>query len=209
MTLYEVRARGQYGGSTSWSFGYMLNSTEALSSVESAWDAAITAFWTTAADGYANLCNADVTLVDTVTYTLNPSLRVLNKAVTANAHPGTNAHDSLAFNTAVWVAQVGQTDTKSDRGGFFLPTPSNDNLVAEVWTPAFVESLQDILDPLFVSMRALAGYSAVKVNKHVNKQGEAAFTQHLVDTYKIGNKPASLRKRTKKRKPTIYVTGTV
>lgn len=209
MTLYEVRARGLYGGSSSWSFGYLLNSTEAASSVASTFNGAITTWWTTATDGYANLCNADVTLVDTVTYTLNTSKVVLDKIVTANAQVGTNAHDSLAFQTAVWVAMLGDADTKSDRGGMMLPTPSNDNLVAEVWTAAFQESLQDIFDPFFVTMRALAGYSAVKINPHTNKQGDPPFTQHPVNAYKIGNKPATVRRRTKKRKPTVYVTGII
>lgn len=209
MTLYEVRAKGLYGGSSSWSFGYKLNSTEALSSVESAWNGAITTFWTTATDGYTNLTNADVTLVETLTYTLSPTEVVLNSAVTANAQAGTNGHDSLPFNTGVWIQHYGENDTKSDRGGFFLPTPSNDNLVGEVWTAAFTESLQDIIDPLFATMRGLAGYSAVKLNKHTNKQGDAPYTQHLVDHWRAGNKPASVRRRTKKRKPTIYVTGTI
>lgn len=209
MTLYMVRARGLYSGTSSWSFGYKLNSTEAASSVASTWNGAITTFWTTATDGYANLTNADVTLVDTVTYTLNASEVVLDKIVTANAQVGVNTHDSLPYQTAVWVAHLGADDTKSDRGGFMLPTPSNDNLVAHVWTAAFTESVQDILDPLFVTMRALAGYSAVKLNPHTNKQGDPPFTQHPVTSYKVGNKPATERRRTKKRVPTIFLTGTI
>lgn len=209
MTLYEVRARGLYGGSSSWSFGYLLNSTEALSSVASTFNGAMTTWWTTATDGYANFVNADVTLVDTLVYTLNSSKVVLDKFVTPNAQVGTNAHDSLAFQTAVWVAMTGDADTQSDRGGMFLPTPSNDNLVGDVWTAAFTESMQDIFDPFFVTMRALAGYSAVKINTNENRQGDAPFTQHIVNAYKIGNKPATVRRRTKKRRPTIYVSGVI
>jgi hypothetical protein len=209
VTLFEARARGLYGGSTSWSFGYKFNSSALLGTVASTFDGAISTWWTTATDGYANLCNADVTLVDTLTRVLNTSLVQLDRTVTANAQAGTNAHDSLAFNTGVWVAQIGPAATGSDRGGFFLPTPSNDNLVGEVWTAAFTESLQDIFDPFFVTMRALAGYSPVKINPHTNKQGDAPFTQHVINEYKIGNKPASVRRRTKKRRPTIYVTGIV
>jgi len=209
MTLFEVRAQGLYGGSSSWSFGYKFNSTALLASVASTFNGAITTWWTTATDGYANLCNADVTLVETITRVLNTELVQLDRLITPNAQVGTNAHDSLSFNTGVWVAHIGAAATASDRGGFFLPTPSNDNLVAEVWTAAFTESLQDIFDPFFVTMRALAGYSPVKINPHTNKAGDPPFTQHPVNEYKIGNKPASVRRRTKKRKPTIYVTGTI
>jgi hypothetical protein len=209
MTLYEVRARGLYGGSTSWSFGYKLNSTALIGTVASTFNSAITTWWTTATHGYANLVNADVTLVDTVVYVLNASQVVLDKQVTANAQVGTNTHDSLAFQTSVWVAMFGDSDTQSDRGGMMLPTPSNDNLVGEIWTAAMQTSLKDIFDPFFVSMRGLAGYSAVKINTHTNRQGDPPFTQHFVDAYKIGNKPSTVRRRTKKRKPTAYVTGTI
>ncbi len=66
-----------------------------------------------------------------------------------------------------------------------------------------------MLDPLFVTMRALAGYSAVKINKHTNRQGDPPGTQHAVSLWNMGNKPAAQRKRTKKRKPTVFVTGTI
>jgi len=209
MTLFEVRARGLYGGSTTWTFGYKFNSTALIATVASAFNGAMTTWWTTAADGYANFVNADVTLVDTLVYVLNSDQIVLDKQVTANAQVGVNAHDSLAFQTAVWVAMTGASDTASDRGGFFLPTPSNDTLVGEVWTAAFTEALQDIFDPFFVTMRALAGYSPVKINKNTNRQGDPPGTQHVVNAYKIGNKPATVRRRTKKRRPTVYVTGVV
>jgi len=209
VTFYECRARGLYGGSTSWSFGYKFNSTALLPAVASTFNSAITTWWTTATHGYGNLVNADVTLVDTVAYVINASTVVLDKVVTPNAQAGSNVHDSLAFQTSVWVAMYGDADTQSDRGGMMLPTPSNDNLVAEIWTSAFQTHLKDIFDPFFVTMRGLAGYSAVKVNPHTNRQGDPPFTQHPVNAYKIGNKPSTVRKRTKKRKPSVYVTGTI
>lgn len=209
MTIYQVRARGLFAGADRFSFGYLLNSTAAESSVASTFTSAITTFWTTATNGYANLCNADVALVDTVVYTMNPSLVVLSKTVTANAHAGTNAHDSLPPGTSVWVAMLGAQDTKSDRGGFKLPPPSNDQYVAGILTAAFQTSLKAVLDPFFTTMKGLAGYSAIKMNRHPNKQGEAAFTQHIVTSYKVGNKAMSNRNRTKKIIPTAYVTGSL
>jgi hypothetical protein len=209
MTIYEVRARGRYGASTTWSFGYMFDSTALMPAVGSAFNGAITTWWTTATDGYANLVNADVTLVDTLVYVLNTSGVVIDKLPTPNAQVGVNAHDSLPFQTAVWVAMSGGSNIESDRGGMYLPTPSNDALVGEVWTAAFTESLQDIFDPFFVTMRGLAGYSPFKWNHHVNRQGDAPFTKHPVNAYSIGNKPSSNRRRTKKRRPTVYVNGVI
>lgn len=209
MTIYLARASGLYSSESTWSFGYLLNSTEAASSVASTFDGAISTFWNTTTDGYKNLVNADVELVETKIYTMNSSLRTLGKIVTPNSRVGINAHDSLPFQTSVWVAMYGATDTKSDRGGFKLPTPSNDMYVGDIYTSAFQASAKIILDAFFTTMRGLAGYSAIKMNPHTNKQGDPPFTQHIVTNYKVSNKPASNRQRTRKRLPTAYVTGTI
>lgn len=209
MTLYRARVFGLYAGAREWSTGYLLNSTAAESTVASAFTAAFGTLWTTATNGYANLCNADVTTTNTVVYTVNPSLVVLSKTTTALSHAGTNAHDSLPFNTAVNVRMLGPSDTKSDRGAMKFPTPSNDMYVGDIFTAAFQTSLKAVLDPFFTSMRALAGYSAVKVNTHTNKQGDPPFTQHIVTTYSVGNKPSAQRARTRKTFNTAFVTGNI
>lgn len=209
MTIYLVRARGLAAGADRFSFGYLCNSTAAESTVASTFTSAITTFWTTATNGYANLCSADVALVDTVVYTMNPSLRALSKTVTANAHAGTNTHDSLPFGVSVFVAMKGASDTKSDRGGFKLPPPSNDQFVGHILTAAFQTSVKAVLDPFFTTMRGLAGYSAIKMNKHTNQQGDPPFTQHIMTSYSVSNKPSSNRNRTKKILPTAFVTGAI
>lgn len=209
MTLYEVRAKGLYNAIDQWSFGYKLNSTEALSSVASAFDGAISAFWTEATHGYTNLCFTDVTLVQTLVYTLNPSLVVLDKFVTPNAKAGTSANGSNTYGSSVTVAQLGDNDTKSDRGHMSLPTVDVGFLVDGLYTATLQTHLKNILDTFFLTMRGLAGYSAVKVNTHTNKQGDPPFTQHVVNKYSVSNKPGSARQRTRKQKPTAFVTGTV
>lgn len=209
MTIYSVRARGLYGASERFSFGYLLVSSVAESTVASTFTSAITTFWTTATNGYANYCTSDVALVDTVVYTMNPSLLSLSKTVTANAHAGTAAAPSLPFEASVTISMKGANDTKSDRGSFKLPAPASLAIAAGLWTSAFQTSLKDVLDPFFVSMRGLAGYSPVKINRRPNKQGEAAFTQHVITSYSVSNKPGSNRQRTKKQLPTAFVTGTV
>lgn len=209
MTLYEVRARGLYNGKDPWSFGYLLNSTEALSSVASAFDGAISTFWTAATHGFENLCFSDVTLVDTLVYTLNPGLVVLGKFVTANAKAGTSANGSLAYGTTITVGMSGANDTKSDRGHMSLPTPDTGFLVDGLYTATIQTHLTSILNAFFATMSGLAGYSAVKVNRHTNRQGDAPFTQHVVNKWTVSNKPGSARQRTRKQLPTVFVSGTI
>jgi hypothetical protein len=209
MTLYSVRARGNFGGAEIFSFGYLLNSTVAESTVASTFTSAITTFWTTATDGYANYAVAAVALTDTVVYTLNPSLRVLSKTVTANAHAGTASGVSTPYDTAVTVDMKGALDTKSDRGRFKLPAPVSTTLSAGLYTSAFQTSLKNVLDAFFLSMHGLSGYQPVKVNRRANLQGDPAFTQHVVNAYSVSNKPGSNRQRTRKQLPTAFVTGTI
>jgi hypothetical protein len=104
---------------------------------------------------------------------------------------------------------LGAQDTKSDRGRMKLPTPEQVAVVNGLWSSAFTASLKLVLDPFFTSMRGLAGYSAIKMNRHANQQGDPAFTQHIVTSYSVSNKPGSNRNRTKKQLPTAFVTGTI
>ncbi len=209
MTIYRVRARGLYNSADTFSFGYLLNSTAAESTVASTFTSAITALWTTATNGYANYTFTDVALVDTVVYTVNPSLRALSKTVTANAHAGTSGTSSLAYGTSATIAMLGTSDTKSDRGHMSLPTPVQSTVALGLYSSAFQTSVKTVLDVFFSSMRGLAGYSAVKINTKPNKLGDPAFTQHVVTSYSFSNKPGSARMRTRKQKPTAFVTGTI
>jgi hypothetical protein len=209
VTLYAVRARGLYNGADRFSFGYLLNSTSALSGVASTFTSAITTMWTTATDGYANLTFTDVALVDTVVYTMSPHLVVLDKFVTANAHAGTSSNSSLPYGTSVTVAMLGADDTKSDRGHFSLPTPQQISIAGGLWTSTFQTHLKNILDPFFTTMRGLPGYSAVKINRNTNRQGDAPFTQHVVTSYSVSNKPGTAKMRTRKQLPTAFVTGSI
>lgn len=209
MTLYEVRARGLYNGADSWSFGYKLNSTEALSSVASAFDGAMSTFWTTATHGFENLCFTDVALVDTLVYTLSPSLVVLDKEIKPNSKTGTSSNGSLAYGTTVTVGMTGVDDTKSDRGHMSLPTVDTGFLADGLYTSTIQTHLTSILNAFFLTMRGLSGYSAVKVNTHTNRQGDPPFTQHLVNKWIVSNKPGSARQRTRKQRPTVFVTGTI
>lgn len=209
MTLYAVRAHGLYNGADKWSHGYLLNSTEALSSVASTFDGAISTFWTTATHGYENLAFSDVTLTNTTVYTLNSSLVVLNKFNTANSKTGASENGSLAYGTSVTCAMLGANDTQSDRGHMSLPTVDVGFLVDGLYTATLQTHLTSILNAFFVTMSGLSGYSAVKVNKHTNRQGDAPFTQHVVNKWSVSNKPGSARMRTKKQQPTAFVTGTI
>lgn len=209
MTLYEARVHGLYAAARTWSTGYKFNSTALLGTVATAFDDAWTTLWTTATNGYEHLCNADVTVVKTSIRVLNTSLQQLDLLDTDNALAGANVHDSLPFNTSVTVEQFGDSTTKSDRGWMRFPTPSNDMYVADKFTDAFGNSMEAILEPFFASMGSLAGYSAVKINTHTNKQGDPPFTQHVINKWRMSNKPGSVRARTRKTIPTRYVSGTM
>jgi hypothetical protein len=209
VTLYEVRARGLYNSADQWSFGYKFNSTAVLNDVASAFDSAISAFWTVATHGFENLCFTDVALVDTLVYVLSTEQVVLDKKITANSKTGTSSNGSAPYGTSVTVAMSGNQDTKSDRGHMSLPTVDVGFIADGLFTATLQTHLKAILDTFFASMGALAGYSAVKINAHTNRQGDAPFTQHIVNKYSVSNKPGTANMRRRKQKATAFVTGTI
>ncbi len=209
MSIYKCQINGLYAGARTWSTAFHITSTVAASTVASALDGAWDTLWTTATNGYTHLCNADVTVVNTRVYTLNNQFRTIGKITTPRALAGANTHDSLPFNISPFVSFLGAVDEPSDRGRMKFPTPSNDQYVGDKLIDAFEDSMKAILDPFFVSMRALAGYRFVTANAHTNKLGEAPWTLHDITGYQVGNKVGTVNKRQRKTLSTRFVSGTV
>lgn len=207
MTIYSCRVRGLSAGAYRWSYGMHINASVSAASLLSTWHDANNTLWTTATNGYQHLVNADVTVVDVVVYTLNASLVTLAVNDTALAITGSNSHDSLPFNVSTTVRMIGTSDTKSDRGMFKMPTPSNDAVTGHVFTTAFLTSMKAILDPFFTTLNAVSGFQAGSYNRRTNKQGDPPFTFHPFTTYLVSNKPGQNRNRTKKIIPSASVTG--
>jgi hypothetical protein len=209
MTIYSCRVRGLYAGAYRWSYGIHCNATVSATSLLSTWHDANSTLWTTATHGYQHLVSTEVTTVDVAVYTLNASLVTLAINKTPLAITGDNANASLPFATSTTVNFYGNSDIKSDRGRMKLPAPSEDNLVAHVWSTAFLTSMKDILDPFTATLDAISGFQSGSWNRRTNRQGDPPFTFHPFTAYAVTNKPGTNRNRTKKILPSASVAGSI
>lgn len=209
MTIYRCQIRGQYSTAYNWSFAFHCESTAAESTIESTLSSAFTTFWTTATNGYENLCSTAVSVFEASAATLNPSLQLLSITRGSLSLAGTDAGGSLPYHTGALVALYNPAaDTKSNRGRFRLPAPSKAQETAGALTSAFLTSVKTVLDPFWTSMNALPAFQVTTYNRRVNKQGEAAFTKHVLPNYRLSNKPASMRQRVRKQLATYPDSGT-
>lgn len=200
MTNYKVRVRGLLPQSLAWSTGYNFESTDTLSTVSSTWNAAFGAFWTDATNGLGKYVPAGVTTVDTVAYTMSSTWRVTGRDDRALAHVGTDTNHISNIAASPYVTMSGAVDNATDRGHLKLPPFGNDAIVDGLVTNTVVTSLGISLQTLFTTMKALAGYVAVSYNRHPNKLGDPAFTNHPLTNAVFVNRCGTDRARQRKLK---------
>jgi hypothetical protein len=168
-----------------------------------------TTFWNTTTNGYKNLCGTTVTCFSADAYLVNSSWRTLSKTSTGLSLVGVDAGGSLPFSTTAMIEMTNSADTKSDRGWIKLPSPAKSQAAGDTLVAGFMTSLKTVFDPFVTTMSGLTAFHFVSYNKHVNKQGEAPFTIHLLTGYNLPSKTYSARFRSRKVVPTRATTGTL
>lgn len=207
MANYRCIIHGLLGASRPWTCTFHLTGGLTESAMETQFNNAVTALWTTAADGIQNLTTSDVTVVSTETQTLNASMKKLSGTPLNNAIAGTAAGASLPWKDAVLIEMynTGQT-SKRFHGKVFLPTLAQSQLAADVYIAAATESLQDVLDVFFPAIHA-SGMQSFSYNQRMLKDGTPPFTVSTLNQYRISDKPSTQRRRVRKIIPT-YTIGT-
>lgn len=198
MPTYRLRVNGLLGASQTWSTGYTILSTAGASTVATTFDAAWDTLWTDAGNGLGKFCHSEVTVVNTVVYTLNTSLIVTAKILTPRALAGTDTNPTFDYGVAPYIALTGASDTRSDRGRMKLPPLATDAQSAGLLIAGTVTSLTAVFNTFFTTMKGLAGYQAVSYNHHTNKQGDPPFTPHQLTGGLLGNRPGQQRQRKRK-----------
>lgn len=209
MTTYKCQVNGLFAASRTWSTSFHIVSSDTIDNVASKLDGAWNTFWTTATNGYENLCNADVTVVNTRVYSLNSTFRTTGKKTTPRALAGIDGTNSLPPNLSPIVGFLGAADEPSDRGRMKLPVPAVDTFASIYYTDAFGDSLEAILNPFFATMRTLPGYRFVTANAHTNKLGDPPWTLHDITAWNFGNKTGTVNRRQRKTLASRVLTGTV
>ena len=209
MTNYKLRVAGALPQGMSWSAGYNIVSSATLGTVSSTWNVAWNAFWTDATNGLEKYVPAGVTTINTTAYTMSATWRVTGKDQRALALAGTDANHISNIAASPYVSLTGAVDNATDRGHIKLPPFGNDAIVDGLVTNAVVTSLGISLQTLMTTMKSLAGYQAVSYNRHANKLGDPAFTNHQLTNATFVNRCGTNRARQRKLRITFSAAITL
>lgn len=144
MALYRCVAYGVYSSGRTWSFRQHFSSSAALATVQSDWNAQVTALYTNGTYGIETLYPATTVCNLTRTYqlflTLGPPIKVKAAAAAQNtaALAGTSANDGLPDQDAVVVSLRTAGVGVNNRGRTFLPAVDETIVVGDILgsTPA-------------------------------------------------------------------------
>lgn len=118
MALYKLVAKGVQPSGGTWSFSQYASSSLSNSAAASAWDTAVSAYWTAATLHHA----PGVNLVSTVCYEIDPSTgHSTSVIITGNAKVGTGATAQLPPDTALCASKETVASGRVGRGRMFLP----------------------------------------------------------------------------------------
>jgi hypothetical protein len=204
---FSGRVNGLLGASLPWSFGFWMTATISEAAVSTAFNTNISALFTTATNGLQNFMSADVTVTGTVVSTLNATMHQTTATRASLALTGTDANASLPWHNAEVVTLRSVQATKSGHGRIYLPPFAEDQVTAHVIKSATVTSMVTVFNSFFSAMNT-AGVSFFVFNKKPLKDGTPAYTQHVLQTFDVPNKPARQARRVSKVVPT-RVAGVV
>ena len=118
MALYKCVAKGVQPSGGTWSFSQHCSSALSQSAAASAWDTAVSAYWTAATLHHA----PGVNLTTTVCYAIDPATgHSTAVTITGNAKAGTGVTAQLPPDTALCVSKETTNPGRSGRGRMFLP----------------------------------------------------------------------------------------
>lgn len=118
MALYRCIAQGIYPVGTGWHFGQYCSSALSLSAAASAWNTAVSAYWTGATLHHA----PGVNLASTTVYTVDPvSGKSTASQLTTNVTAGTGVTAALPAEVSLVVTKSTVQPGPNGRGRMYLP----------------------------------------------------------------------------------------
>jgi hypothetical protein len=129
---FKLKINGLLGGERTWTVGWNCTSTSTGSTIATALHGAWNTFWGSAGSGFDAFVNAEVTTVSVSVSSQSATWRQIGLDTLALALAGTNAHDSLPWNSSLTVTHRSAVDAAYGRGRIELPCLANDKLTSHV-----------------------------------------------------------------------------
>jgi len=196
---YLLAAGGTLDGSFPWSITGMASSTSSETAVATAWAAAMTTLFTTAA--YKAFLPAMTECTYASASTADAEFRQTTKTTETLALSGTASTVATTFQTASIVSLDTAYATRWGRGRWYLPGPNDTGLAAAgyFFSAAYTTALAAAVTSALTTFNATAQLQIA--HRKASKSGPAAYTLTAVTGGTVSDMPATQRRRADKRLP--------
>lgn len=168
MALFRHTVKGVFPGEV-WTFGIHTLGSVTVDAAQSAWAAAVDAFWST--ELAAIYCD-DVVIQSVVTAELSqPTGRQITRRETQVSHPGTSTAACLPFQCAPVVSLRTALATRAGRGRFYAPSPAVDQQAAGKLITTAQSALLNSTVAMFTALTG-AGLSGVLYSRSTTQTQE-------------------------------------
>lgn len=198
MTFFLHKASGVFGDGGFWSFGIQSSGSISEAAAETAWGAAVAAFF-----GDTNVktyYSTGTELTETSTSTASSSFKQTTKTSTTHAVSGTATDAQMSTRTAVVCSVYTAQATKWGRGRFYLPAPSY--AVLGTSNTGHLDStvaghIATALTTMFTSLTT-AGLTQILYVRKTTRGGIAPYTTTSVASRQLQGKLYTQKRRSDK-----------
>lgn len=194
VTVFRHRATGRFGDGEQWTFGIYSEGTGGIDAAETAWDAAVSAFFSTE---LAARISDTVTTLSTSTASIDETTgRQITRRELTNTSGGTSTSPSLPYQVAPVVGLRTELATRAGRGRFYAPSLAVDQVADGRMLPA---AQSDLADAAVAMMNELQTGGLVPVIFHRTDSPSAGlFTTTQVTMIDVGDVLDTQRRRRNK-----------
>lgn len=199
MTNYLHVVSGNLNGSFPWSNRIYSSSGLAEGAAQTAWNNAITAFWSSAA--FKALMPTTLNITASYTSTMNASWKQTTKTTNTLALAGTAATAAMPYETCAILTLRTSQATKFGHGRWYIPTPAATAMAAAgyIWSAAFTAALAGAWNALTASNAGSLSFQLL--HRTGTKTGPGALTIDQLHNADASDEIAVQRRRGDKRVP--------
>lgn len=199
MTFYLHKANGKFADGGFWSFGLTTSGSISESAAETAWAAAVVAFFTDT--NVATYYSTGAELLQTSTSTASATFRQTTKTATSHTTVGTSTGNQLPTVLGLVVSLYTGNATRYGRGRMFLPAPTTtvlDTAPQDGMLTATVGGHIGTAVATWFNSLATAGLTPVLYTRRATRSGIPADTTSQILTRKVQGKLHVQKRRSDK-----------
>lgn len=204
MTAYLARIHGHYPSGRTWGTSLHVESSDTAAVLLTAWQAAVSDWWTNGTHGVNTFYNTGVILdsVDVVTLDESTGHQIARTSPVVLTLAGASSDTQLPDRNSVHISLRGASIGPGTLGGMRLPAPVEGTVTNGEYTSALTSRMGTAARAL---LSAVAGDGSVVFiwNREPSIHKPTAFTKTTMTTAECSSKVATVSKRVKTFKPSF------